>query len=159
MPLSETLLPVQDDDVLEFDEMWSYVRSKADKAWVWLVLNRRTRQVVAYAIGDRSETTCRFLWNRMPEAYRKLHAYSDFYQVYLNVLPEELHEAVGKRSGKTNHIERFNNTLRQRLACLVRDTLSFSKDLAWHQLRVRLFLLRYNRDRAKIYVQQTSTMP
>ena len=128
------------------------------------MLCRRTRQVIAYAICDRSEATCRFLWNRMPEAYRKLHAYSDFYQVYLNVLPEELHEAVGKRSGQTNHIchsrcdiERFNNTLRQRLACLVRDTLSFSKDLAWHQLRVRLFLLRYNRDRAKIYIKEAAS--
>jgi transposase-like protein len=27
---------------------------------------------------------------------------------------------------------RFNNTLRQRLSCLVRDTLSFSKKLANH---------------------------
>jgi len=45
------------------------------------------------------------------------------------VLPEEQHEAVGKDSGQTNHIERFNNTLRQRLGCLVRKTLSFSKSM------------------------------
>jgi IS1 family transposase len=37
-----------------------------------------------------------------------------------------------KLARKTNHIERFNNTLRQRVARLVRDTLSFSKTLANH---------------------------
>jgi hypothetical protein len=34
--------------------------------------------------------------------------------------------AVGKESGLTSYIERFNNTLRQRIARLVRKTLSFS---------------------------------
>jgi transposase len=33
---------------------------------------------------------------------------------------------------KTNHVERFNNTLRQRVSRLVRDTLSFSQKLANH---------------------------
>ena len=147
----ETLLPAQEDDVLEFDELWSYVQCKEQQAWLWMVLCRRTRQVIAYAIGDRSEKTCRWLWTRMPERYRTLRSYSDFYHAYLNVIPEEQHEAVGKDSGQTNHIERFNNTLRQRLGCLVRKTLSFSKSLAWHQLRIRLFLLRHNRERANIY--------
>ena len=150
---------MQDDDVLEFDEQWSYVQCKAHKAWLWLVLCRRTRQIIAYAIGDRSEATCRWLWSRMPTAYHKLRSYSDFYQTYRSVLPAELHEAVGKESGQTNHIERFNNTLRQRLGCLIRKTLSFSKSLAWHQLRVRLFLLRYNRDRDRIYTKETGLKP
>jgi len=33
---------------------------------------------------------------------------------------------------KTNHLERFNNTLRQRVSRLARDVLSFSKKLANH---------------------------
>jgi len=37
--------------------------------------------------------------------------------------------AVGKNSGRTNLIEWFNCTLRQRVSRLVRDTLSFSKKL------------------------------
>jgi insertion element IS1 protein InsB len=36
---------------------------------------------------------------------------------------------VGKESGKTNKIERFNGTLRQRVSRLVREALSFSKKL------------------------------
>jgi hypothetical protein len=48
------------------------------------------------------------------------------YVVYAGVIPAAQHKAIGKLARKTNHIERFNNTLRQRVSRLVRDTLSFS---------------------------------
>ena len=131
--------------------MWSYVHDKHQQAWIWMVLCRRTRQVIAYAVGDRSEQTCRRLWSRLPKEYRHRRSYSDFWQAYQNVLPAHTHHPVSKSSGETNHIERFNNTLRQRLGCVVRKTLSFSKSWAWHALRIRLFLLRYNRERRQIY--------
>jgi IS1 family transposase len=50
---------------LELDELWSFVRRRSNKRWVWLALCRRTRQVVAYAIGKRGEATCRLLWERI----------------------------------------------------------------------------------------------
>ena len=53
--IAESLLPAEVDDVLELDELWSFVGNKTQKRWVWLALCRRTRQVVAYWIGDRSE--------------------------------------------------------------------------------------------------------
>ena len=52
---------------------------------------------------------------------------------------------VGKETGETAHIERFNTTLRQRCANLVRRTLSFRKDEHWHEVRIRLFVDHYNR--------------
>lgn len=55
-----------------------------------------------------------------------------------------------KGSGLTNHIEQFNNTLRQRLARLVRKSLAFSKSALMHDCCIRLFLGRYNRERAAI---------
>ncbi len=61
---------------------------------------------------------------------------------------EEQHSAVGKDSGETAHVERWNNTLRQRLARFVRKTLSFSKSLLMHHAYLLLFLHRYNRERA-----------
>jgi IS1 family transposase len=48
------------------------------------------------------------------------------------------------KRGPTNHIERFNNTLRQRLGRLVRKTLSFSKSLHMHESVIQLFLHQYN---------------
>ena len=45
-------------------------------------------------------------------------------------------------------IERFNNTLRQRLSRLVRELLSFSKILANHIGALRYFICHYNLTRA-----------
>lgn len=59
--LKDTLLPPQADDMLELDELWSFVLQKDAKRWLWVALCRRTRQIVAFVIGDRSEKTCRRL--------------------------------------------------------------------------------------------------
>src|SRR5436190_233208 len=77
--LERTLLPSPSSEglVLELDELWSFVGRKVDKRWVWIALARHTRQVVAYAIGDRSERTCRRLWERIPESYKGGCCYSD----------------------------------------------------------------------------------
>jgi insertion element IS1 protein InsB len=64
------------------------------------------------------------------------------------VIPVERHRAITKKARKTNHIERFNNTLRQRVSRLVRETLSFSKNLAHHIGASKLFICHYNLARA-----------
>jgi len=101
---------------------------------------------VAYVTGDRSEATCRKLWDAIPKSYRDGTCYTDFWQAYAAVIPDDQHEAVGKETGETAHIERFNNTIRQRLARFVRRTLSFSKSQLMHNICLRLFLWRYNMD-------------
>jgi insertion element IS1 protein InsB len=60
------------------------------------------------------------------------------------VIPAERHRAITKKARKTNHIERFNNTLRQRVSRLVRETLSFSKKLAHHVGAIKYFICYYN---------------
>ena len=56
------------------------------------------------------------------------------------MLPSKRHRITEKGSGETNHIERLNNTLRQRVSRLVRKTLAFSKKLINH-LRAILCLV------------------
>jgi insertion element IS1 protein InsB len=152
--LSSTLVQpdptVPNATTLELDELWSFVQKKTKTAWIWIALCRRTRQVVAYAIGDRSEATCRRLWEAIPAAYRTGHCYSDFWRAYQAVIPEQQHSAVGKETGETAHVERWNNTLRQRLARFVRKTLSFSKSWLMHEACLKLFLHRYNLEQAAI---------
>jgi insertion element IS1 protein InsB len=129
-PLSETVVAPDSTNpastILELDELWSFVLKKTNQAWIWIALCRKTRQVVAYAIGDRSEWTCRRLWEAIPAAYHQGYCFTDFWAAYQAVLPVEQHTAVGKETGETAHVERWNNTLRQRLARFVRKTLSFS---------------------------------
>ncbi len=146
--LSETLIepdPAEPEaTTLELDELWSFVTKRANKRWIWIALCRATRQVVAYMVGDRSATTCRKLWEQIPESYRRAQCYSDFWEAYSLVIPSEQHTAAGKETGLTAHVERWNNTLRQRLGRFVRKSLSFSKSDAMHELCLRLFLHDYN---------------
>ncbi len=144
-PLETTLDDARLDDVLELDEMWSFVLKKSNKRWVWVALCRRTRQIVAYFIGDRSETSCLHLWRRIPRAYRRCASFSDFWDAYQHIFAADRHQSVGKDSGETNHIERWFNTVRQRLARFVRKTLSFSKLDYYHDMLFQLFVDHYNR--------------
>ena len=139
--IRETLLPAQPEDVLEADEMWSFVCQKANKRWIWTVMCRRTRQIVACVIGDRSESTCRKLWEQMPMSYRACQSFSDFWDAYQKVFPKETHNSVGKASGQTNHMEHWYNRLRQSNARFVRKTLPYSKPDSMHEIVTRLFIL------------------
>jgi IS1 transposase len=56
-----------------------------------------------------------------------------------------------KLARKTNHLERFNNTLRQRVSRLVRTTLAFSKKLANHIRAIRYFICYYSLTRAAAF--------
>ena len=132
--------------ILELDELWSFVGHKGNVVWVWVALERQTRRIVGLAFGDRTAQTALKLWQSLPPSYRKRAiCYSDLWAAYALVLPSKRHRPVSKQSGETAHIERFNNTLRQRCANLVRKTLSFSKDEHWHEVRIRLFIDHYNR--------------
>jgi IS1 family transposase len=106
---------------IECDELWSFVGDKGNKQWVWLALDRDTREIVGVAIGARDEATARQLWESLPPVYRQCAVcYSDFWDAYACVLPSKRHRPVGKDSGQTSHIEGLNNTLRQRISRLVR---------------------------------------
>lgn len=144
-PLADTIRPALARPILELDELWSYVAKKTQKVWIWLALERQTRHIVGLACGDRSEVACRALWRSLPPDYRKRAlCVTDAWESYRLVLPWKRHRVCAKSSGETSHIERFNNTLRQRCANLVRKTLSFSRDSHLHYTRIRLFIDHYN---------------
>ncbi len=57
--------------VLEADELWSYVGSKDNPQWLWLIMHSRTRQVVAMQVGPRSKQTAEKLFYKLPEPLKK----------------------------------------------------------------------------------------
>lgn len=86
-----------------------------------------------------------FSWQSLPAVYRQCAVcYRDIGSAYEQVIPHTRHRAVRKDTGKTSLIERFNNTLRQRVGRLVRKTLSFSKKLSNHLGAIWDFVHYYN---------------
>jgi insertion element IS1 protein InsB len=135
---------------VEADEMASFVQKKENKQWIWLAMDAKSRQIIGFHVGDRSRKSARKLWANIPKAYRRYATfYTDQYVVYTGVIPAAQHQPIGKLARKTNHIERFNNTLRQRVSRLVRSALSFSKRLANHIGAIKYFICNYNLLKAK----------
>jgi insertion element IS1 protein InsB len=134
---------------VESDEMSSLVQKKANKQWIWIAMDAMSRQVIAFHVGNRGRKSAKRLWAKIPHAYRQ-HAtfYTDQYVVYRGVIPAAQHRAISKLARKTNHVERFNNTLRQRVSRLVREALSFSKKLVNHIGAIKMFICHYNLTRA-----------
>ena len=133
----------------EADEMWSFVQKKANRQWLWIARDAKTRQVMAFDVGDRSRDSAKELWANIPLVYREQATFhTDQYDAYQGVIPAARHKAITKKARKTNHIERFNNTLRQRVSRLVRETLTFSKKLANHIGAIKYFICYYNLTRA-----------
>ncbi len=142
--LEATWLAAEPDDLLELDELWSFMRTRRNQRWLWVALCRRTRQIVAYFVGDRSADSYRAWRQRIPQSYRACCSCRDFWEAYQLAFDAATYRAVGKETGETDHVERWNNTLRQRLARFVRKTLAFSKSDHFHKVALKLFIHDYN---------------
>ena len=137
-------MPSEAGDVLELDELWSFVEKKTQECWLWIALCRRTRQIVAYTIGDRSQEGALRLREQVPDDYRRRATRSDFWLAYGAAFPAHTHRFCGKEEGQTNHAERFFGTLRARVSRLVRRAYSFSKSVERHLDAIHLFITGYN---------------
>ena len=85
----------------------------------------------------------------MPPVYRQCAVcYTDFWDSYRGVIASKRQKPVDKQSGKTSHIEIFNNTLRQ-FQWFVIKTLSFSKKLENNIGAVWYFIHNFNSLKAK----------
>lgn len=140
----DTLLPAEKGDVLELDELWSFVGSKACQLWLWVALCRRTRQIVAWTLGDRSQQSAADLRASLPKDYRGRATRSDLWEAYAAAFPKRTHRCCGKKEGETCHVERWFGTLRARTSRLVRRAYSFSKNAENHLDAIHLFITNYN---------------
>lgn len=130
---------------MQCDELWSFVDHKGNQQWVWLALDAQSREILGAYVGARDEVSAQHLWDSLPSVYQQWAViYTDAWQAYATVLPQGRHQVVGKESGKTSYIERFNNTLRQRVSRFVRRSLAFSKSLRNHIGLLWNFIHHYN---------------
>jgi IS1 family transposase len=150
--VEDTLLQAKKNDVIQLDEMWSFVWSRDNWVWVWLALCQRTRQIIAYVTGCRSAKSCALLWERIPAQYKGCQSVSDFWPVYAEIFDPLTHTQVGKHTGRTNYVERHNGVIRQRIARFARKTLRYSRCYEMHDAVVKLWVCEHNKRMAELYV-------
>lgn len=125
--------------MLECDELCTFVGRQDRRVWIWLAMDRATRRIVGCFLGQRDALGAFGLWQSLLTPYIDAVCHTDRLAAYKGVVFGGLH-----RIGGTQHIERFNATLRLRLAHLVRKSLSFSRKQANLETLVWLFIHRYN---------------
>lgn len=88
LPKNLNVEVVTEDDeleviLLEGDELWSYVGSKANPQWLWLLMHSKTRQIVAMQVGPRNKQTAEKLFYKLPEPLKKTLYYTDYFSCVL----------------------------------------------------------------------------
>ena len=132
-------IPAPSGRVLECDELCTFVRTHQRPLWIWLAMDRHTRRIVGCFLGPRDTLGAYGLWHSLDSLYLDAVCHTDRLAAYRGVVFGGLH-----RIGGTQHIERFNATLRARLAHLVRRSLSFSRRQSHLEAVVWLFIHHYN---------------
>ena len=97
--------------------------------------------MLSFAVGPRDSATARAMWEGLPEAYKKKQVYTDGLNIYESLIPYSQHWVAEKGSGGTNLAEGCNNYLRHRVSYLVRESMSFARNIDWflHRLTFVLF--------------------
>jgi insertion element IS1 protein InsB len=133
----------------EADERCSFAKRKATKQWLRLAMDRATRQIIAFHVGERRRDSAQQLWANLPALDREQATFStDQDEVSGGVIPAARPKAITQIARTANDSERFHHTLRQRVSRPAREPLAFSKKVENHIGAIRYFLCRYNLTRA-----------
>ena len=109
----------------EVDELFTYVGCKNRRICVVYALDRKTKNVVSFAVGRRNKTTLRMVINSLILSDAQ-EIRTDKLNLYQTLVPDGIHHV--KQRG-INLIERNNLTLRTHIKRLNRRTIAFSKSL------------------------------
>ncbi len=109
--------------VIEVDEMWHYLGTKANKLWIWTAFDRATGRLIDWECGNRDQATFECLLSRIRRWNARLVC-TDEYVVYEQGLSAGQHYA-GK--DQTVALERTHSRLRHWLARFRRRTCVVSR--------------------------------
>ena len=113
-------------------------RQKKAACWLWWAVDRVTKKICGWALGDRSAKTAQRLDAQLPHAPHIIFC-TDFWHPYAALFGQYRH-----RQGKahTFTIESCNNRIRVYLARLRRKTHCYSKSLKNLAASILLYLLK-----------------
>ena len=114
-----------------------YRQKKAD-CWLWWAIDRATKRILGWTLGDRGTETAERLEAQLPHAPHLIFA-TDCWHPYAKIFCAKNH-VQGK--AHTFTIESLNNRIRCDLARLKRKTHSYSKSKVNLAASILLFIVR-----------------
>jgi len=109
----------------EVDELNFYYGNKNKRIWLVCALDQKTRQIVSFNIGKRTNKTLIYVIKTLKNS-KAQKIYTDRLHNYKSLIPKEIHST--KRYG-TNYIERENLNIRTFLKRFSRKTICFSRSI------------------------------
>ena len=134
----EKLRSDQDIEVVEIDEMHTYIGSKKNYCWIWIAVDRNWKQFINCEVGTRGTETGEKLWNRIKDIV-KGKVCTDYCKAYWEFVLKENHITSKK---ETNSVEGYNSLFRHFLAGLRRKTKCYTKALYILIYSVKLLMLK-----------------
>ncbi|TCC87396.1 IS1 family transposase [Pedobacter frigiditerrae] len=120
----------------EVDEMRTYIKSKDRVVWIVCAYERESKRIVSFYTGHRTNKTLNVVLKTLQLANAK-RIFTDGLRNYRYLIDKGIHRV--KRFA-TNHIERFNLTLRTHLKRLNRRTICFSRSLLLLNAVLKIYL-------------------
>ena len=112
---------------IQCGEIWSVVGNHHNKSWIRLAIDVDNRQILEVCWFS-AEEGAPGLWDaRPPRDRQRVVSDTDSKVAYTVISPSSGHCAEGKENGKTNHIECFNGTMRQRFSAWLENRFPFFK--------------------------------
>ncbi|MCL1969996.1 MAG: IS1 family transposase [Candidatus Bathyarchaeota archaeon] len=124
---------------------------KKNKLWILKAIDRGTRRVVAWVLGNSDTATFRRLYNKVKHLENCVF-YTDDWDVFAKVLPKERH-VIGKAHTVT--IEQNNSNTRHHLGRFTRRTKVVSKKSLMVDLTLRLWCALSEPETFKQWQKQT----
>ena len=122
--------------VVELDEMWHFLKKKANKLWVWKARDRATDRIIDWELGGRDRATLERLLERLKRWGVRLYC-TDDWAAYVEAIPQgRLY--VGKE--ETHGIERDHSRQRHWLARFRRRTCVVSRAERMVEASIALFV-------------------
>nr|WP_195458286.1 IS1 family transposase [Alistipes sp. D31t1_170403_E11] len=118
--------PIVKHRIYEVDEIKSFIKRKQNHIWIAYALDRKSKEVVSFNIGARTNSTLSVVTETLHIAEAK-RIYTDRLRNYKSLIDHSIHRTS---LYGTNHIERHNLTLRTHLKRLSRKTICFSRSMA-----------------------------
>jgi IS1 family transposase len=111
--------------IYEVDELRTFIKRKDKMVWIVCALERESKRIVSFHTGPRTNKTLNVVLKSL-KLSSATKICTDGLKNYKYLINAAVHDA---RRYATNHIERFNLTLRTHLKRLKRRTICFSRSL------------------------------
>ena len=134
-------------EVVEMDEMHSYIGQKKNSCWIWIAVDRYGKRFVHFVIGDRSSQTCGRLWDVL-KAKKLGRIMTDAWKAYQNIVPQEKHI---QSKAETFTVEGYNSLFRHFLARLRRKSKCYSKNAERLKEAILMLMLKRNQQLSILY--------